>query len=48
MRRRGIALVVKNDGYRADTLPTQTPGTYYYFVCSSGTTTCTNTANVVF
>jgi hypothetical protein len=37
-----------NDGSTYDTLPTKTPGSYNYFVCSTGTTTCTNTVTVVF
>jgi hypothetical protein len=37
-----------NDGYKGDVLPTKTPGTYYYFLCTTGTTTCTNTASISF
>ena len=37
-----------NDGYKGDVLPTKTPGTYYYFLCSTGTTTCTPTASISF
>ena len=41
-------LTTNNDGYRGDTLPTKTLGTYSYFLCSSGTATCTATASVTF
>ena len=37
-----------NDGGYGNVLPTKTPGTYSYFVCSTGTTTCTNTASISF
>jgi hypothetical protein len=37
-----------NDGYVGDVLPTKTPGTYSYKLCTSGTTTCTNTASISF
>jgi chitinase len=38
----------ENDGYKGDVLPTKTPGTYSYRLCSTGTTTCTNTASITF
>jgi hypothetical protein len=37
-----------NDGYKGDNLPTKTPGTYSYYLCSTGTATCTNTASISF
>jgi hypothetical protein len=37
-----------NDGYVGDVLPTKTPGTYTYRMCTTGTTTCTNTATISF
>ena len=39
---------IPNSGKVTDNLGTTGPGTYYYFLCSTGTTNCTNTATVVF
>jgi hypothetical protein len=39
--------VVTNSGSTSNTVP-KGPGTYSYFVCSSGTSACTNTVAVVF
>jgi hypothetical protein len=37
-----------NDGSKGYNMPTKTTATYSFFVCSNGTTTCTNTVKVVF
>ena len=39
--------VVTNSGSTSNTVP-RGPGTYSYFVCSAGTSACTNTVAVVF
>jgi hypothetical protein len=39
---------ILNSGRWTDQLGTKGPGSYSYAVCSSGTTTCTNTATVTF